>query len=389
MPKVSTRQKTIKEIDELLFLLIIYDAEENKEQIDDLLELKAHILSCRYFGTSQSIPKSLEYRTTLLTLPNYQFRQAFRMNKDTFLFILNNVQNHPVFQNNSFNKQQPVWVQLLVALERFGFDGNSCSVGQVARSLGIGNGTVVLYTSRVIEAILSIRDKFIKWPNRREKKRTSDYFEEHHKLKGCIGIVDGTFVNLCQKPQVDPETYWSRKQRYSMNVQIVCNERREIIFYQVGYPGSCNDAYCFRNCDLSLNPQRYFETGEYLLADGGYVLNSRTLTPYKMPVGDQNQFNYKISSARIIVEHVMGLLKVRWSSLRGMRVLIHQERDTKKANDWIVACLILHNMVMSFKDNWEENLEDEEFEDDDNAEEEIETETGTDLRERIKEIILS
>ena len=64
------------------------------------------------------------------------------------------------------------------------------------------------------------------------------YVEDNHQLKGCIGIVDGTFVNLYGKPQVDPETYWSRKQRYSMNVQIICNERREIIYYQVGYPGS-------------------------------------------------------------------------------------------------------------------------------------------------------
>ena len=49
----------------------------------------------------------------------------------------------------------------LAALERFGFDGNTCSVGQVARSLGLGSRTVVFYTSRVIEAILSNRDKFI------------------------------------------------------------------------------------------------------------------------------------------------------------------------------------------------------------------------------------
>ena len=175
-----------------------------------------------------------------------------------------------------------------------------------------------------------------------------------------------------------------------MNVQIVCNERREIIFYQVGYPGSCNDMFCFRNCDLSLNPQRYFSPGEYLLADGGYVLNNRTLTPYKMPAGDQNQFNYKASSARIIVEHVMGLLKARWSSLRGIRVLIHKREDAKKVNDWIVACLILHNMVMTFNDNWEESLnEDQDFEANNDNTEEVGTESGTDLRERMKEIILT
>jgi hypothetical protein len=71
--------------------------------------------------------------------------------------------------------------------------------------------------------------------------------------------------------------------------------------------------FCFRNCDLSFKSSKVW-TGEYFLADRGYALNSTTLTPYKMPVGDQNQFNYKISSARIIVEHVLGLLKGIWSS---------------------------------------------------------------------------
>jgi hypothetical protein len=389
MPKISTRQQTIKEIDKLLLLLIITDYEENEEQIQELMELKAHILSYRFFSESERIPKSLHHRTNLLMLPNNQFRQAFRMNKDTFLFILNKIQNHHVFKNNSFNKQQPVWIQLLVVLERLGFDGNSCSIGKVARSLGIGNGTVVLYTNRIIEAILSLHDEMIKWPSNREKRRTSKYYEENHQFKGCIGIVDGTFVNLCQKPTVDPETYWSRKQKYSMNVQIVCNERREIIFYQVGYPGSCNDAYCFRNCDLNKNPERYFSPGEYLLADGGYTLNSRTLTPYKLPTGDQTSFNGKLSSARITVEHVMGLLKGRWSSLRGLRIQIHKKEDTEKVNKWIVTCLVLHNMVVKFNDNWEDTSLENETETETDEENEGSTEeSGTELRERIKSAVL-
>ena len=41
---MSLSQKTIPEIDQLLFLLFIYDAEENKEQIDDLLELNPYFI---------------------------------------------------------------------------------------------------------------------------------------------------------------------------------------------------------------------------------------------------------------------------------------------------------------------------------------------------------
>jgi hypothetical protein len=225
MPKISEKQQIVTQIDEILFLLIIDDDPRNQQEIDELLDLKAHILSFRYFSSSNSIPKSLQHRTMLLILPGDEFREAFRMNKDTFLFILNKIQNHKVFKNNSRHQQQPVWLQLLVSLERFGFDGTSSSIGKISRSLGISRGTVILYTARVIEAILSIHDEFIKWPSRRKRKQTSDYFEETHQFKGLVGIVDSTFVNLCEKPQVDPETYWSRKQRYSMNVQIICNER--------------------------------------------------------------------------------------------------------------------------------------------------------------------
>ena len=105
MPKISTRQKTIKEIDHLLFLLFVFDYEGNEEEIQELLELKAHILSYRYFSGSEKITKSLEHRTNLLTLPNNEFRQAFRMNKDTYMYNLTTIQNHEVFSNQSYNNQ--------------------------------------------------------------------------------------------------------------------------------------------------------------------------------------------------------------------------------------------------------------------------------------------
>jgi hypothetical protein len=114
MPKVSTRRKTINEIDSIIFALILEDTPQNGNQVEELLELKAHILSYRYFSPVEVIPKSLEHRTILLTLPINEFRQAFRGKKDTFAFILNRIQDHQVFQNNGLCKQQPVWVQLLV-----------------------------------------------------------------------------------------------------------------------------------------------------------------------------------------------------------------------------------------------------------------------------------
>ncbi len=45
-----------------------------------------------------------------------------------------------------------------------------------------------------------------------KRKKTSDYFEDNQNLKGCIGVLGGTLVNMCEKPSFDGETYWTRKQ---------------------------------------------------------------------------------------------------------------------------------------------------------------------------------
>jgi hypothetical protein len=146
--------------------------------------------------------------------------------------------------------------------------------------------------------------------------------------------------------------------------------------------------YCYRNSDLNKHSERYFKNGEYLLADGGYVLNSRTLIPYKQPEGEQLEFNRKISSARIIVEHVMGLLKGRWSSLRGLRVHLHKKEDTEKVNKWIITCLILHNMVTSFNDNCEDVFNEDEERGNEQEVLEVIEENGIELRERVKQILV-
>jgi len=90
----------------------------------------------------------------------------------------------------------------MITLERFGCEGNGVSVGRTARSFGVGNGTVVLYTNRVIKAILSLRKDMIQWPDEPRRREISQRFEEEFDLPGCIGVIDGTHFNLSQRPAI-------------------------------------------------------------------------------------------------------------------------------------------------------------------------------------------
>jgi hypothetical protein len=62
----------------------------------------------------------------------------------------------------------------------------------------------------------------------------------------------------------------------------------------------------------------------------------------------------------------MGILKGRSCSLIGLGAQIQQKKDTLKVNKWIIACLILLNVVTKLNDTWGDengmNEDNEEYE---------------------------
>jgi hypothetical protein len=111
-------------------------------------------------------------------------------------------------------------VQLSLAMERLGCDGNGVSAGRVAVKFGAGQGTTTLFAWRVIKAINSLSDRFIRWPDQEERLRSSQSFEEEFSLPGAVAIVDGTHAVLIQKPGIDGETYFDMKSNYSVHLTV-------------------------------------------------------------------------------------------------------------------------------------------------------------------------
>jgi hypothetical protein len=156
------------------------------------------------------------------------------MEKFAFISLLQMIESHEVFKNESRNAQTKVWIQLMVVLNRLGCDGNGASVGRFAVICGVSYGSVIKYTERVFKAIISLQNQFVFWPNERERLKISERFGNIHGLPGCVGVVDGTPVHFMQRPAIDGEIWFTRKQRYSMNVQLICDDRGFIRYYQLG-----------------------------------------------------------------------------------------------------------------------------------------------------------
>ncbi|KAL3696264.1 hypothetical protein R1sor_010340 [Riccia sorocarpa] len=71
-----------------------------------------------------------------------------------------------VFHNNSPKPQAAVFVQLAVALDHFGHEGNGACLDRSMLLWGISHGSMVNYTNRVMIALESCMGQEIAWPNR-------------------------------------------------------------------------------------------------------------------------------------------------------------------------------------------------------------------------------
>ncbi|ETM48619.1 hypothetical protein L914_06852 [Phytophthora nicotianae] len=142
---------------------------------------------------------------------------------------------------------------------------------------------------------------------------------------------------------------------------------------------------------IAKHPERYFSGDEYLIGDTGYALSIRLITPYKLPEAakDKNAFyNKTISSARVINENCIGLLKNRWMSLKEIRTQIKKKADFCHVNNHIIACVLFHNLGLALADEWDEDTADEEDDDEPRGTAEVGT-SAQQKRERIKRALIS
>jgi len=141
----------------------------------------------------------------------------------------------------------------------------------------------------------------------------------------------------------------------------MCDDRNNIIYYQIGWPGTVFDSTVFDKSAIAANPAHYFSPGEYAIADCGYAIKWWLCVPHRQPAADiphNKIFNHVFSCGRCKIEHTNGLLKCRFPSLRGIRTQIKKKIDFKKVNTHVLVCLILHNLLKSWKDEWEIDEED-------------------------------
>ena len=124
--------------------------------------------------------------------------------------------------------------------------------------------------------------------------------------------------------------------------------------------GSTHDSAVLQRTSLLNHPEWYFQDDSaYIIGDSAYRLSNWVIRPFSRAVlatsedGSERQFNALLSSARVNVEHTIGLVKLRFPLLRRLSFVLGEEDGNQRAINAVRAMCVLHNYLLDQQDQWE------------------------------------
>ncbi|XP_059585406.1 uncharacterized protein LOC102577222 isoform X1 [Alligator mississippiensis] len=282
----------------------------------------------------------------LQTWDDQQWLQSFRMRKQTFVELCEELA--PALQRQSTQFRDPIPVQKRVAVALWKLATTDC-YRSVGAQFGVGKSTVGLVVMEVCNAILRVV-----YPRAVAIRHVPDVIAAFHRLgfPSCAGALDATHVPIACPPRGAGE-YANGKGYYSLVLQALVDHRGRFMNTNVGSAGSVHDAMVLRRSGVYLLGQAgtLFPRCEVVMGNGvpvptvvvgdpAYPLLPWLMTPYPEPLDPgKRHFNEVLDGCRLVAERAFGRLKARWRCLQN-----RLDASVANAVRMTVACCALHNV---------------------------------------------
>ncbi|XP_041930273.1 protein ANTAGONIST OF LIKE HETEROCHROMATIN PROTEIN 1 [Alosa sapidissima] len=227
---------------------------------------------------------------------------------------------------------------------------------------GVGISTVCIVVREVSAILKMALCHFVSMPSGARLQETIDGFAERG-YPMCAGAIDGTHIPIIA-PRNDPNSYYNRKGWHSVVLQAVIDHNCCFTDLYVGWPGRTHDARILANSPIFIKAEQdgYLfpceasqtvgdvEIPVHIIGDPAYPLRKwlmKGFTNHHALDQQQRKFNYRLSSARMVVENAFGRLKGRWRCLSK-----RLDVATASVSDVVLACCVLHNICELNKENF-------------------------------------
>ena len=108
-------------------------------------------------------------------------------------------------------------------------------------------------------------------------------------FSGCIGALDGWIVKIIRPNEIkdkvkDPASYYTRKGYYGINVQVIVDRKKKVLYRSIKCRGAEHDSSSFKASSmynkLMAKSSWLQQNGYYFIGDSAYALRYFLLTPF-------------------------------------------------------------------------------------------------------------
>ena len=189
-------------------------------------------------------------------------------------------------------------------------------------------------------------------------KKVATEFEHSWQFPHCIGAIDGKHVTI-RSPSHSGSLYYNYKGTFSVVLMGVVDACYIFITVDIGSYGKQSDAGIFSHsslgkalkppntlnlpCDATIDGAEHLGQLPYVaVGDEAFPLQHHMMRPFpgRNCTQSQQEFNYRLSRARRLVECAFGILAARWRVYHTKIAILPQNVDTI-----IQATTVLHNLL--------------------------------------------
>jgi hypothetical protein len=234
------------------------------------------------------------------------------------------------------------------------------STYDIMTTFGISHTDTINSYWYVVDAINQHPRFEIKYPDDQEKQRSiAAGFAEVSSagFRCCAGAIDGILIWTHKPSETDcsnigcsPGKFMcSRKKKFGLNCQAVCDVRGRFLDISILYPGNTSDCLAFEGMSLFHRLEQGILAPELcLFGDNAYLNTAYMATPFPaVSGGSKDAYNFYHSQVRIRIECAFGMLTHRWAILRSpipMKVPVH------KTVALVLSLAKLHNYCIDEKE---------------------------------------
>lgn len=292
------------------------------------------------------------------------FESVFKISRKTFNYVCSLVMEPMMAKSTNFTflngNIMSLNDQVAIALRRLGSGDSLVAIGD---SFGIHRSTVSQITWFFVEALEEKGLHHLQWPStEQEMAGIKAKFETLQGLPNCCGAIDITHIKMMLSSiHLENKVWHDRMENHSMVLQAIVDPEMRFLDVVTGWPGKMTDSsvFCsstfFELCEKGnrLNGNKIklsdgSELNEYIVGDSGFPLLPWLLTPYqeKELSESKDDFNKRHFATWMVAHRALARLKDGWKVIQGSM----WRPDKHKLPRIILACCILHNVVIDMED---------------------------------------